>query len=109
MVMNRSLMPGFRSLVNGDVGARRRDVAEHMQGCWRSCYKAGNGMSVEFAEDAVPVSDHRLGSSRTRFVAACIIANRPSFAQLHCAEKSGILLHIMVTPYTPVHDALRYL
>ena len=36
MVKNPSLMPGFRSLLSGDVGRRRRDVAEYIQGCWRS-------------------------------------------------------------------------
>jgi hypothetical protein len=36
MVKNPSLMPGFRSLFSGDVGRRRKDVAEYIQGCWRS-------------------------------------------------------------------------
>ena len=36
------------------------------------------------------------------FIADCIIANPPSFAHIHCAEKLGIPLHIMFTmPYSP--------
>jgi UDP:flavonoid glycosyltransferase YjiC (YdhE family) len=90
MVKNPGLMPGFRSLMSGDVGKRRRDVAEYIQGCWRSCYKAGDGL----ADDSI--------SAATSFVADCIIANPPSFAHIHCAEKLGIPLHIMFTmPYSP--------
>ena len=36
------------------------------------------------------------------FVADAIIANPPSFAHVHCAEKLGIPLHLMFTfPYSP--------
>ncbi|PQE06092.1 glycosyltransferase family 1 protein [Rutstroemia sp. NJR-2017a BBW] len=83
MVKNPGLMPGFRSLLSGDVGQRRRDVARYIQGCWRSCYEGGDGMARSFVAD-------------------CIIANPPSFAHIHCAEKLGIPLHIMFTmPYSP--------
>jgi hypothetical protein len=51
MVKNPGLMPGFRSVVSGDVGRRRKDVADYIQGCWRSCYQAGDGMSVDTSED----------------------------------------------------------
>lgn len=89
MVKNPSLMPGFRSILSGDVGQQRRDVAEYIQGCWRSCYQAGD--------------DEDLSEPTARpFVADCIIANPPSFAHVHCAEKLGIPLHIMFTmPYSP--------
>ncbi|WPG99033.1 Hypothetical protein R9X50_00183800 [Acrodontium crateriforme] len=94
MVKNPGLMPGFRSLVSGDVLERRKDVAEYLQGCWRSCYQAGDGIFNTqedlFETDAKP------------FVADVIIANPPSFAHIHCAEKLGIPLHIMFTmPYSP--------
>jgi hypothetical protein len=36
------------------------------------------------------------------FVADAIIANPPSFAHLHCAEKLGIPLHLMFT-YVGAH------
>jgi UDP:flavonoid glycosyltransferase YjiC (YdhE family) len=103
MVKNPGLMPGFRSLASGDVGRRRRDVAEYIQGCWRSCYETGDGITNDNASDQ-SVNDH--GPEATArsfpFVADCIIANPPSFAHVHCAEKLGIPLHIMFTmPYSP--------
>lgn len=95
MVKNPSLMPGVRSLVSGDVSQRRKDVAEYLQGCWRSCYQSGDGMHGATSGDD-PEADTR------PFVADCIIANPPSFAHVHCAEKLGIPLHIMFTmPYSP--------
>ncbi|KAL2074858.1 hypothetical protein VTL71DRAFT_8637 [Oculimacula yallundae] len=95
MVKNPSLMPGIRSVLSGDVRERRKDVAEYIQGCWRSCYKAGDGMSLASQDDP-------LESTARLFVADCIIANPPSFAHIHLAEKLGIPLHIMFTmPYSP--------
>ncbi|RSL60764.1 hypothetical protein CEP54_006591 [Fusarium duplospermum] len=97
MVKNPGLVPGFRSLMGGEVSQRRRDVSEYIQGCWRSCYKAGDGM--DFDETSEP-SDN--DPAARPFVADCIIANPPSFAHIHCAEKLGIPLHIMFTmPYSP--------
>ncbi|GAB7349365.1 hypothetical protein MBLNU459_g8492t2 [Dothideomycetes sp. NU459] len=96
MVKNPSLMPGVRSVLSGDVSRRRRDVAEYIQGCWRSCYEAGDGTDVYATDEDLsePAARH--------FVADCIIANPPSMAHIHCAEKLGIPLHIMFTmPYSP--------
>ncbi|KAH3916821.1 hypothetical protein HBH56_063490 [Parastagonospora nodorum] len=101
MVKNPALMPGFRSLLSGDVARRRQDVAEYIEGCWRSCYESGNGLD---ADDLSGPTENESGlRSGTRpFVADCIIANPPSFAHIHCAEKLGIPLHIMFTmPYSP--------
>lgn len=96
MVKNPGLMPGFRSLLSGDVGQRRKDVAEYIQGCWRSCYEAGDGIGLRATDD-----DFSEPATRP-FVADCIIANPPSLAHIHCAEKLGIPLHIMFTmPYSP--------
>lgn len=96
MVKNPSLMSGFRTLLSGDFAQRRRDVAEYIQGCWRSCYKAGDGMELSVTEDNIPEPAGK------PFVADCIIANPPSFSHIHCAEKLGIPLHIMFTmPYSP--------
>jgi len=36
-------MPGFDTLRNGDVGKRRKGIAEMISGCWRSCIETGNG------------------------------------------------------------------
>ncbi|EMC99433.1 glycosyltransferase family 1 protein [Baudoinia panamericana UAMH 10762] len=105
MVNNPGLIPSFRSLSNGDVRARRRDVGEYLQGCWRSCYEAGDGTRIHATGDDISeVSGYDSGSESTArpFVADCIIANPPSFAHIHCAEKLGIPLHIMFTmPYSP--------
>jgi UDP:flavonoid glycosyltransferase YjiC (YdhE family) len=105
MVKNPSLMPDFRSLLGGVVGQRRRDVAEYIQGCWRSCYEAGDGMGLRATNDDLSeLSENDPGSEPAArpFVADCIIANPPSFAHIHCAEKLGIPLHIMSTmPYSP--------
>ncbi|ETI23926.1 hypothetical protein G647_05733 [Cladophialophora carrionii CBS 160.54] len=105
MVKNPSLMPGVRSLLSGDVGQRRRDVAEYIQGCWRSCYQAGDGTSLHTTNDdpSNPSGNDPSPEQAARpFVADCIIANPPSFAHIHCAEKLGIPLHIMFTmPYSP--------
>ncbi|KAL2429980.1 Sterol 3-beta-glucosyltransferase UGT80B1 [Exophiala dermatitidis] len=105
MVQNPSLMPGFRSLLSGDIGQRRKDVAEYIQGCWRSCYEAGDGMGLRATDDDLsePAENDPSSEPASRpFVADCIIANPPSFAHIHCAEKLGIPLHIMFTmPYSP--------
>lgn len=106
MVKNPGLMPGFRSIASGDIGERRKDVAEYIYGCWLSCYKTGDGMSQppEEVKDDSSDSSSQPGSARP-FIADCIIANPPSFAHIHCAEKLGIPLHIMFTmPYSPTQS-----
>ena len=95
MVKNPRLMPAFRNMVNGDVGEQRKQVATYIEGCWRSCYESGDGMETGDTND--PDAE-----APRHFVADCIIANPPSFAHIHCAEKLGIPLHIMFTmPYSP--------
>jgi hypothetical protein len=37
MVKNPGLVPGMDSLKAGDVGKRRKGIAEILQGCWKSC------------------------------------------------------------------------
>jgi UDP:flavonoid glycosyltransferase YjiC (YdhE family) len=49
--------------------------------------------------------DDLSGPAARPFVADCIIANPPSFAHIHCAEKLGIPLHVMFTmPYSPTQS-----
>ena len=86
MVKNPGLIPGMKSLKDGDVGKRRKGMAEILQGCWRSCADADQ---VEKDEDSMPKTKP--------FIAHAIIANPPSFAHIHCAQKLGIPLHIMLT------------
>lgn len=52
-------------------------IRQVMSCCWQSCVYPGSDGSV--------------------FVADAIIANPPSFAHMHCAEKLGVPLHIMST------------
>jgi UDP:flavonoid glycosyltransferase YjiC (YdhE family) len=100
-VKNPGPMPGFRSVLSGDVGQQRRDVAEYIQGCWRSCYKAGDGITDDDLSE-FSGNDPDSEPATRPFVADCIIANPPSFAHIHCAEKLGIPLRIMFTmPYSP--------
>jgi hypothetical protein len=88
MVNNPSLIPGMKSLKAGDVGKRRKTMAEILQGCWKSCADASE---VKEEEDTKNTSKSR------PFIANAIIANPPSFAHIHCAEKLGIPLHLMFT------------
>ncbi len=86
MVKNPGLIPGMDSLKAGDVGKRRKGMAEILQGCWKSC------------ADADEAGEGEEGAPRVKpFIANAIIANPPSFAHIHCAEKLGIPLHLMFT------------
>ena len=104
MVKNPSLMPGTDALRNGDIGRRRKGMYEIIKGCWRSCIEAGDGTGVEASDKHVYngsrlESDVAIGADidASPFVADAIIANPPSFAHIHCAEKLGIPLHLMFT------------
>ncbi|KAF4784676.1 glycosyltransferase family 28 domain-containing protein [Colletotrichum scovillei] len=107
MVKNPGLMPGFDTLKSGEVSKRRRGIQDILLGCWRSCIEAGNGLGPPpkpHAKDQ-PLDEHYgIPGDPTQkpFVADAIIANPPSFAHIHIAEKMGIPLHLMFTmPWTP--------
>lgn len=76
MVRNPGLLPSYSSLRNGDVKQQRANMRAILDGCWRSCVQPTCGRP---------------------FIADAIIANPPSFAHIHCAEKLGIPLHLMFT------------
>lgn len=103
MVKNPGLIPKFDTVRSGEIRRRRKTVRDILHGCWRSCFEGGNGMDVEEAEASrvFGVQREPLASEERKdsvpFVADAIIANPPSFAHLHCAEKLGIPLHIMFT------------
>jgi len=109
MVKNPGLMPGFDTLRSGDVGKRRKNIAEMVVGCWRSCIEAGDGTGPEASNNSVlqwvtsraginvPAGVQAPPSHGKPFIADAIIANPPSFAHVHCAEKLGIPLHMMFT------------
>ncbi|PNY29406.1 Sterol 3-beta-glucosyltransferase [Tolypocladium capitatum] len=107
MVKHPGLMPGIDALKSGEISKRRRGIEEMMLGCWRSCIESGNGLGPPpkpHARDepldlsaGVPVDE-----SHEPFVADAIVANPPSFAHIHVAEKLGIPLHMMFTmPWSP--------
>jgi len=104
MVKNPGLMPGFDSLKSGDVGKRRKGMEEIVLGCWRSCIEAGDGLgpapprresSDSFGLEGGINMNSNPGDRP--FIADAIIANPPSFAHIHIAEKLGIPLHMMFT------------
>lgn len=76
MVQNPSLIPAFSTIRSGAIQRRRREMREIIDGCWKSCFESGDGHP---------------------FVANAIIANPPSLAHIHCAQRLGIPLHIMFT------------
>jgi UDP:flavonoid glycosyltransferase YjiC (YdhE family) len=111
MVKNPGLLPGFDTLRNGDVGKRRKAIAEMIKGAWRSCIEAGDGTGIEASDNAIgewmtdtdsSLINDDIDNTARPFVADAIIANPPSFAHLHCAERLGIPLHMMFTmPWSP--------
>lgn len=104
MVKNPGLMPGFESLRAGDIGRRRKGMYEIIQGCWRSCIEAGDGTGAKASDNDLDNAARLHGTmfsndddSARPFIADVIIANPPSFAHIHCAEKLGVPLHLMFT------------
>jgi Glycosyltransferase family 28 N-terminal domain len=104
MVKNPGLMPGKDSLRQGDIGRRRKGMYEIVRGCWRSCFEAGDGTGAAVSDDKpsdIASLDSDANTSRDLatkpFVCDAIIANPPSFAHVHCAEKLGVPLHMMFT------------
>ncbi|KAH6977073.1 hypothetical protein BKA56DRAFT_587608 [Ilyonectria sp. MPI-CAGE-AT-0026] len=103
MVKHPGLMPGFDAITSGEVSKRRRGIQEILMGCWRSCIEAGNGLGPPPKPHAKSAPlDASLELQGDPFVADAIIANPPSFAHIHIAEKLGIPLHMMFTmPWSP--------
>ncbi len=105
MVKNPGLVPGIETLRSGDVGKRRKGIAEILEGCWRSCVETGDGTSTQSNEGSA--QDHRgssdgsisfdVDATAKPFVADALISNPAGFAHIHIAEKLGIPLHMMFT------------
>lgn len=95
MVKNPGLLPSRESVKAGDIGKRKREMSEIINGCWRSCIEAGDGMGER-------IRAANVASAKDLFIADAIIANPPSMAHIHCAEKLGIPLHMVFTmPWSP--------
>lgn len=108
MVKHPGLMPGFDALKTGEVSKRRKGMQEILMGCWRSCIEPGNGLGPGLPphpRDETVNLDQGValpGDPASRpFIADAIIANPPSFAHIHVAEKLGIPLHMMFTYVFP--------
>ncbi|GJN79361.1 hypothetical protein PLIIFM63780_002874 [Purpureocillium lilacinum] len=107
MVRYPGLMPGFDAVKSGEVSKRRRGIQEMLLGCWRSCIEAGDGLGPppkpHPRSEPLDLSQGMPGDqTQEPFVADAIIANPPSFAHIHVAEKLGIPLHMMFTmPWSP--------
>ncbi|EOD46266.1 putative glycosyltransferase family 1 protein [Neofusicoccum parvum UCRNP2] len=105
MVKNPGLVPDLKSFTAGDVNRRRKDIEQILHGCWRSCIDPGDGPASTL-DGGADVDVASVSSSASQppppFVADAIIANPPSFAHVHVAEKLGIPLHVMFTmPWSP--------
>lgn len=103
MVKNPSLMPAFSTIRSGAIQKRRREMKEIIYGCWRSCIETGDGTNLhQIKED---LWNDTIDYRRRPFVADAIIANPPSLAHIHCAQRLGIPLHMMFTmPWTPTQS-----
>ncbi|QDS68412.1 hypothetical protein FKW77_010779 [Venturia effusa] len=94
MVKNPGLIPSMDTVKAGEIGKRRSSMFEMFQGMWRACINA--------TDDETDRENMKMLGDKHPFVADCIIANPPSFAHVHIAERLGIPLHMMFTfPYTP--------
>lgn len=95
MVENTGLLPQFKAIRSGAIKRHRRDMEDIIHGCWRSCFETGDGTQLHQISD--DIVHGVVGRQQRPFVADAIIANPPSFAHIHCAEKLGIPLSIMFT------------
>ncbi|KAJ5544030.1 hypothetical protein N7513_003305 [Penicillium frequentans] len=103
MVQNPSLLPACSTIRRGTIQKRRREMKEIIYGCWRSCIETGDGTNLHQIKEHLwnDTVDYR----RRLFVADAIIANPPSLAHIHCAQRLGIPLHMMFTmPWTPTQS-----
>ncbi|MCJ1444108.1 MAG: hypothetical protein MMC23_004608 [Stictis urceolatum] len=105
MIKNPGILPGKESRKAGDPSNRRADIAEMLQGCWRSCVDRGDGMvkAPGINKDGTSASPPTTKPKNNEpFIADAIIANPPSYAHIHCAEKLGIPLQLSFTmPWSP--------
>jgi len=97
MVKNPGLIPSLETVRQGEIARRRKGMAEIFEGLWRACVNA--------TDDESDKANMKMIGAKAPFVADAIIANPPSFAHVHIAERLGIPLHIMFTfPYSPTQS-----
>ena len=94
MVKNPGLIPSMATVKAGEIGRRREQMFQMFQGFWRACINA--------TDEETDQANRQMMADKHPFVADAIIANPPSFAHVHCAERLGVPLHLMFTfPYSP--------
>ncbi|OMP89011.1 UDP-sugar-dependent glycosyltransferase 52 [Diplodia seriata] len=94
MVKNPGLIPSIETVKSGEIGKRRKSMYEMFNGMWRACINA--------TDDENDRENVNMMADKHPFIADAIIANPPSFAHVHIAERLGVPLHMMFTfPYTP--------
>lgn len=97
MVKNPGLVPNLQTVREGEIHKRRAAMGEMFEGMWRACTNA--------TENETNTSNLKMMGSTFPFVADAIIANPPSMAHVHIAERLGVPLHIMFTfPYSPTQQ-----
>lgn len=97
MVKNPGLIPSFETVREGEIGRRREQMAEMFEGFWGAC--------VNTTDDEHDQHNLKLIEGKHPFIADAIIANPPSMAHVHIAERLGIPLHMMFTfPYSPTQQ-----
>jgi hypothetical protein len=93
MVRNPGLLPNYEAFRSGEVKQQRKNMYTILKGCWRASIEPGNGMDENHGGSPLNIRDRQTKP----FIADAIIANPPSFAHIHCAERLGIPLHLMFT------------
>ncbi|SMR43651.1 unnamed protein product [Zymoseptoria tritici ST99CH_3D1] len=94
MVKNPGLIPNLQTIREGEIQRRRTAMGEMFEGMWRSC--------TNVTDDERDAMNLKMMGDKHPFIADAIIANPPSMAHVHIAERLGIPLHIMFTfPYSP--------
>jgi hypothetical protein len=96
MVKNPGLLPGMEAVRKGDISQRRREIDDMIHRCWRACIDSGNGLEEDKPDPDIPLTPYQIAMQRP-FIANAIIANPPSFAHVHCAERLSIPLHMVFT------------
>lgn len=97
MVKNPGLVPGLQTIREGEIQRRRTAMGVMFEGFWRAC--------INTTDDEHDKANLRMLGDKQPFVADAIIANPPSMAHVHIAERLGIPLHMMFTfPYSPTQQ-----
>ncbi|KAI4736947.1 UDP-Glycosyltransferase/glycogen phosphorylase [Aureobasidium sp. EXF-12298] len=93
MVKNPGIIPKMESMRGDVIEKQTKAISKILDGCWRSCFRL---CDCSDNQKSIPCGA-RSCVMKVPFIADVIIANPPSFAHIHCAEKLGIPLHIMFT------------